>query len=221
LSVRRPMRISSIPPDILLSVWAAAAFAMYSLVHLAPRYIAPFVILFWSGILASVRLPEATVSRRVVTIGGAMLALFIWLNIMAFNAAGVGGIAGFRPAAEAAVTSGQFSDGPSVNHAEVATHLIEDGLQRHDRIGFIGYSFSAYWARLARLQIVAEIYPEDIGGFWTASPDRQAAVLNAFYKAGAIAVIAEPVEVDLPRSGWSVLGDTGYLIHHKGETDQE
>lgn len=221
LSIRPPMRISRMPPEILLSLWAAAAFAMYSLVHLAPRYIAPFVILFWAGLLASVRLPEATLSRRVVTIGGAMLALFVWLNIMSFNAAGVGGIAGFRPAAEAAVTIGQFSDGHSVNHAEVASHLIEEGLQRHDRVGFIGYSFSAYWARLARLQIVAEIYPEDIDGFWTASPDRQVKVLDAFYKSGAIAVIAEPVAVDSPRSGWSELGDTGYLIHHKGETGQE
>jgi hypothetical protein len=140
---------------------------------------------------------------------------------MAFNAAGVAGVVGFRPSAEAAVTSEQFSDGYSADHVAVATYLIEEGLQQHDRIGFIGYSFSAYWARLARLQIIAEIYPEYIGQFWTASPDRQAEALRAFYKTGAIAVIAEPVEIDWSRSGWSELGDNGYLLHHKGETDQE
>ena len=221
LSVRRPIRVSGMPPDILLTVWAAAAFAMYSLVHLAPRYIAPFVILFWSGILASVQLPKTTISRPVVTTGGVMLAAFIWLNIMAFNAEGVGGIVGFRPAAEAAVTGGQFSDGHSADHVEVANQLIEEGLQRNDRIGFIGYSFSAYWARLARLQIIAEIYPEDIDLFWTASPDRQAEALQAFYSAGATAVIAEPVQIDWSTAGWRELGDTGYLIHREGETGQQ
>ena len=220
LSIRPQIRFNTVPPEILLSLWAVAAFGMYSLVHLTPRYIAPFLILFWAGILTSVRLPATAVSRSIASIGGSVLALFVCLNIMAFNLEGLAGIAGFKPAAESAVTGGQFSDGHSVNHPELATLIFEQGLRRHDRIGFIGYSFTAYWARLARLKIVAEIHSEDVGRFWAASPEHQTQALRAFYKTGAIAVIAEPVTYRTPPHGWSELGNTGYLIHLVETTDR-
>ena len=41
------------------------ALPLSSIVLLSPRYVAVFALLFWLGLFASVRLPQATVSRRL------------------------------------------------------------------------------------------------------------------------------------------------------------
>lgn len=217
LSVRSPTRLTDASPAVLLILWAMSAFGMYSLVHLAPRYIAPFVVLFWAGLLTTVRLPADSMSGRLTAWGGAALVFFVCVNIVALNVAGLAGLAGFRPSAESAVTVGQFSDGPSANHPELAMRLLDQGLERNDRIGFIGYSFSAHWARLARLKIVAEIYPEYAEVFWESSPEVQQRALAAIYASGAVAVIAEPTG-QVPPAGWREIGDSGFLLHRPDQT---
>jgi hypothetical protein len=198
---------------MLVSLWALSCFGLYSLVHVAYRYIAPFVVLLWSGLLNLVHLPNTQPGRRIVNSGGALLVLLVWINIAALNLEGLGAMVGFSPLSESGSYESQFSDGHSADHPAIAEALLEQGLERGDEVGFIGYSYSAYWARLARLKIIAEIHPEDIRAFWEADAEQRERALKAFAEAGAEAVIAEPTGGESPPPGWESIGGTAYLIH--------
>ncbi len=198
---------------LLLSLWAVAAFGLYSLVHVTTRYIAPFVVLLWAGLLSGIRLPDGQQGRRLLNTGSAMLVLFVWMNIATLNLEGLAAMSGFAPLSESGATAGQFSDGHNVDHPAIAEAILAQGLERGDQVAFIGYSFSAYWARLARLRIVAEIHPEDVAEFWEADAERQDAVLQALSRTGVKAVVSEPPPPGPLARRWEPIGETGYLMY--------
>jgi hypothetical protein len=213
MSLSRSSRSRSIDLELVLIMWALVALGMYSLVYVADRYIAPFTVLFWSGLLGLITLPNQHQYRRLVATGAALLVAFVWINIGAMNLEGLAGVTGFTPLSESGVPQNQFSDGHETDHRAVAEGVLAQGLERGDKIGFIGYSFTAYWARLARLNIVAEIYPEDLAAFWDANTQKQEEVLRAFAAAGVTAVVAEPLPSRPIPVGWEVVGPTGYLLY--------
>lgn len=213
LSFPRLTRSRSFNLELVMIMWALAALGMYSLVYVTGRYIAPFTVLFWSGLLSLIALPNQQHYRRLLHFGAPLLVAFVWINIGALNLEGLAGMTGFTPLSESGVQQNQFSDGHGTDHPAVAESLLAQGLEQGDNIGFIGYSFSAYWARLARLRIVAEIHPQDLAGFWDASTQGQEEVLRAFATAGVTAVVAEPLRSNQIPPGWEVVGRTGYLLH--------
>jgi len=206
-----------ISAEAALVVWAVCAFGLYAVVFVTPRYIAPFVVIFWAGLLSSLTFPDSLPSRRLVTAAGILLSLFVWVNIGAFNLEGLSGALNFPigvptdPGGES--QPGQFSNGQSGNSPEIAIGLHKLGVNEGARVGFIGYSFTAFWARLARLRIVAEIPPKHAEMFWRADPDTQSQVLGVFADAGATAVVAKPVARTLLPSGWQRIGETDYVVH--------
>jgi hypothetical protein len=109
--------------------------------------------------------------------------------------------------------AGRFSDGSTDSHPEIADGLQRLGLRQGDRVGFIGESFTAFWARLARVRIVAEIPPQHAREFWSADPDRRSDALGTFADAGAVAVVADTVPEALVARGWQTIGDTGYAVY--------
>jgi hypothetical protein len=72
---------------------------------------------------------------------------------------------------------------------------------------------------MARVQIVAQIRPEDAADFWRISaPQAKADVYDALAKAGVKAVVTEE---PLPSGGfadWQRLGDTRYSVHFLGQS---
>lgn len=198
----------------MLVAWSLAAFGLYSLVHIEARYVAPFVVLFWVGILARLRFPEGPVSGRLATAGAVLLALFVWINLAALHLDGVQRVTGFTPLEESARQPGSNPVGQgahSVDDPAIARELARLGLAAGDRVGIIGYAYSAYWARLARLRIIAEIHWADQARFWGAPDATRAAALESFAAAGAVAVVAEPPPGERP-AGWQEIADTGYLV---------
>jgi len=81
------------------------------------------------------------------------------------------------------------------------------------QVAIIGYGFDAYWARLARVRIVAELLGTQAGLFWTGDAATQAQVIDAFAASGAQAIVAEdaPSYAVLPH--WRRVGDTNYFIY--------
>lgn len=213
MSLSPPLRPKSISAELTLAVWALAALGLYSLVHVTPRYIAPFVVLFWAGWLGMIRLPDLPHCRRLIHAGAALLVSFVWINIAALNLEGLGAMIGFSPLSESGAQPGQFSDAHKSDHPAIAEGLLAQGLEQGDHVGFIGYSFSAFWARLARLRIVAEIHSVDLATFWQADAEHQREILRAFAGTGAVAVIAEPIESRALPSGWVKIGQTDYLLY--------
>jgi hypothetical protein len=200
--------------ETAILLWALAAFGMYALVHVLPRYVAPFVVLFWAGALARLAFPAGAMGARLATLGGVLLTVFVWINLAALHLDGVSRVTGFTPVAEASTERGAEAVAePRPDHVAIAADLERLGLREGERIGFIGYSYNQYWARLARLRIVAEIHLHETQRFWTATPERQAEVLAAFARAGAVAVVSAPVPQQARPPGWQSLGDSQYLIY--------
>jgi hypothetical protein len=159
--------------------------------------------------------------RRLACAAGVLIALVQWVNIAAVNLYEAGRLAGFTTGRQdAEVIAADSGPGrPPADNVLIARELRASGLMPGDKVAIAGYGFAAFWARLARLQIVAEIRPADLSGFWSAPSERKALVLAALADSGATALVAEPPE-NPPGSldsGWRMLGNTGYLIRILGE----
>ena len=212
LSLVSKKRSRSAAPEVALILWSLAALGLYSLVHVETRYIAPFVILFWAGCMNFVQLPNTRHCRNLLQAGALLLIAIVWVNIGARNLEGLAGVAGFTPLSETGAQGGRFSGGHKGDNPVIAEGLMAMGLGPGDHVGFIGYSYSGYWARLARLKIVAEIHPSDEETFWQAGPAQQHQALRAFAEAGVVAVIAAPPNMPAP-AGWRAVGETDYLVY--------
>jgi hypothetical protein len=194
-----------------LACWAVCAFGLYAFVHTESRYVGVFLLVLWGSVLGGLRFGREAPYRRVSVAGAAVLSGCVWINIAAFNIEGASGIWGFFSADTASERSARFSDGGDVSHPHIADALQRRGLRRGDRVAVVGDSFGAYWARLGRFRIVAEVPPNETATFWAVSPLRRDQVLEAFASAGAVAVIAaRPAANGLPQ--WEAIGETGYIV---------
>jgi len=95
------------------------------------------------------------------------------------------------------------------------------GVQLGDQVGFIGYGFAAgsFWARLAKVQIIADIgtgplfLPKpDVDQFWHAQPDVKRKVMAAFLKTEAKAIIVNRLPPGNSDSAWQRVGDTDHFV---------
>lgn len=178
---------------------SAIVFAMHCLTLVQSRYLAPWEILLWGAILAGVRLRRRT-------------ARWYWGVTAVVSLALVGAIA-------------HLIYGESVHgfHNDAsAEYVTAEGLQRMGlqpgtKVGAIGFDNDAYWAYLARFDIVAEIDTDETCLFWSESAAIQMKILEKFDQAGASIVVANTgggvrttsraVPLDLagcsrPSSGW-------------------
>ncbi len=95
---------------------------------------------------------------------------------------------------------------------EVTQDLQKAGLAPSTRVATIGSpSRHEFWARLMRVQIVAEVPDEAM--FWATSPDNQELVLRMLARTGAQAVVSSTVPSSALDRGWQLAKNTEYGIH--------
>ena len=193
-----------------LVVVALAAFGLYALVYLEGRYIGVFVVLFWAGLLSFVRLPDSLLSGRLLPIAGGSLVVFFLLNIAAFNLEGLKKVGLLESRLPERSTQVQA---PSYKPARLAEAVLEMGIKPGDDIAFVGYSFGAFFARLARLRIIAEIPDSEAERFWHADTSRRAVVIEAIRKTGAKTIIAESVSPGVSLDGWKRIGQSPHFLY--------
>ena len=111
------------------------------------------------------------------------------------------------------------SDAP---YWRVADGLARMGVLPGEQVGFIGYGFAAgsFWARLAKVQIIADIgtgplfLPKpDVDLFWHASPDVKRKVIEAFANTGAKVIVANRIPFGHSDPEWERIGDTDHFIY--------
>jgi hypothetical protein len=123
----------------MLLIWSLAAFGTFALVTIEPRYVSPFLVLFWLTAYDAV-----SGGRLGATYRGVISVTAVCILLFQLHALGKMSVETMRaPMPPADIV--------------VARELARLGLHPGDEIATVGSGFGAYYARLARLQIVANI----------------------------------------------------------------
>ncbi len=195
-----------------LLVPVGAVLGAYALLHYEGRYIAAYVVVLWIVLFRSIAIPPSVESKKIFNaiLTSAALVIVITLAIGS-------GRAVFHAARQFVMGNAEppfFQSG--YTNWKVAKFLNEAGLRAGDPVGAVGWTYSAYWARMARVRIVAEI-PDEPGGartFWSLDPEKNAAVMQLFRDVGAKAVVvSERAPSDLVPANWQQIGNSNYYVY--------
>ncbi|HZD55605.1 MAG TPA: hypothetical protein VE136_02685 [Anaerolineales bacterium] len=209
VGIRRQGRIDFSLRGWGLAVVALVAFGMYALVYVEGRYIGVFVTLLCGDLLSNLSLPKTQTHKRLVSAMSAAMVIFMLLNILFFNLEGIRGLMGWGEPRQLNASQAQTPSWPG----EVAEELHALGIEAGDKVAIIGYGFGAFWARLARVQIVAEMLGWQADDFWSGDLSLQSEALQAFASTGAKALVAEHVPSYASLDGWDQVGQSNYYIY--------
>ncbi len=186
---------------------ATAAFGMYALVLVEPRYTAAFVVMLWMSLFVAVRLPREDMVQQFARCAVVATVLTTGAGILR------GAITDFHHSILRRAPNEQ---------AEVAEGLRKLGVLEGQSLATIGIPRdSFYWARLAGVRVVSEIPTPNVNQYWFASSGTQERVRSLFAQTGAVAIVTDtmPSEVTYPESttsvslpGWERIGSTSYFL---------
>ncbi|MBI3590004.1 MAG: hypothetical protein HY094_01330 [Candidatus Melainabacteria bacterium] len=178
----------------LIFIPAVLSMLMYSFVHFEPRYIGAFMIIFWLGLFSALKLPDNKEVKRITSCFiGVLSALLIITSIF---------------------SEGVITMGPHNTNHQIAKFLKVHDINKGDKIATIFERYQdIYWARLAKVNIVAEIPEEEINNFWNSNDSIKLQVLKTFKSIGVKAVIAKIPAYDLLRSNWIKIEDSEYYLY--------
>ncbi|MBN2031171.1 hypothetical protein JW824_13135 [bacterium] len=194
---------------ILLKQWpllipAIIAMSMFALVHVETRFLGAYIVLLWLGLFSGIHLFQS--SKSIKWAKNIILAVVITLMTITVIPFGMR-------------TYHLFADligGKSVwvhKHFQVAQGIKQLNIHDGDKVGFIGHAIDAYWARLASIQIIAEIPYNNIDSFWAADSAVKKKAFQIFSDIHAKAVLTSEVPQYALLSEWQRLGDTGYFFY--------
>ena len=182
-----------------LLVPGLAALFLYLIVSVEPRYVAPFLVLVILGLFPGILLHNPKDATNWIAISTVVITASVMVLTAVFV---VYHLAGF-PRGE-----------PLDRFVQVGESLNRAGVRPGEDVGVIGDgSDGCRWARMARVQIVAQILREDTDDWWVLDPRVKAEVYDAFARAGAKAVVAEETPPPGMFADWQRLGDTHYYVH--------
>jgi 4-amino-4-deoxy-L-arabinose transferase-like glycosyltransferase len=190
-----------------LVIPALIAFGLYGTVLVEDRYVGVFVLLFWADVLANIQLPDNENNRLWLKTLGVMASLGLMANIVMFN------LDGFKRLNPSLGDNSVQQAALPAKPLEVAQALHELGVGQGDKVGVIGYAYDSFWARLARVKIVAEMLDADANELWHGDEALRQSVLQAFANAGADAVVAEYVPEYVKLNDWHQVEDSNYYIY--------
>jgi hypothetical protein len=187
----------------LLLIWSLAAFGTFAMVIIESRYISPFLVLFLLSAYDAV-----SRGRLGSTYRAAISVTTICILLSQLHALG-------KTAAETMRASEPPPD------IVVAKELARLGLHPGDEIATLGDGSGAYYARLARLQIVANIG-------WTGdhvsadasnevrtpslNDNQLYAVQDKLRQIRVKAIVSQQNCVATVSNAWHPIGDTGYCV---------
>jgi hypothetical protein len=184
---RREVR--AMQPALVLVLPALAALAMYGLLLVQARYVAPFALLLFAGLVPPWARDELTRRVRIGLATGAVAAIPLVVHDARVDAA--------------------YWRGTARSRANVVAALAQRGIGPGSRIGFIGEAYDAYWARQGRLRFVSLVPLAEAERFWDLDASGRAAVLAHMRDHGATAIVAESPALGVDITGWERLPSAG------------
>ena len=178
----------------------AVALVMYAPVHVEERMLGAYVVLLWLGLFSSIRIVTAEQRRYAYF---CLLGLAV-LETGRFGLSVIG------------VASSHHLHEPNTQ-ALIAESLHEHGVEAGDKVAWIRpEQFTSvqnyWWARLANVQIVAEIPSGYEKAFWQADSGTQRRLMSSLHNAGAKALVITKMPEMASRAGWTAVGRDGYFV---------
>ncbi len=179
----------------LLLVPAVAALSLYGIVHVEWRFIGAYFTILWLGLYTGVRLPDSHDSRSLLA--GVIVSVVLAASFSTILPKSLDDVR--------AIVHGQL--GSNDVQVRVAKRLQELGMRPGDKVAAIGNTFLAFWARVARVHIVAEITPKDAPDYWQADVATKARVRAVLASTGARAIVTDSLPKDDSDAHWQHIGD--------------
>jgi hypothetical protein len=182
----------------LLAVTSLAVIGAYSLLYSEARLIG-----FWIALGSISLLAGVTLDARHEKIGKGFVHLISIISAISVITY---------------VVDQSFSSRPDRGlnardiQGEVATRLRDSGIRQGDRIALLGDESDIYWARLAHVQIVAQIPLSDAPEYWSSSEGARDDINRWMGLAGAVAVVASWTSPPAPIDGWTPVPGSRYSI---------
>lgn len=181
--------VIAMQPAGVLAIPAVAVLAMYALMLVQDRYVAPFALLLFAGLVPPWATDDLSRRVRVGLATGALVAMVLVLHSARVDAA--------------------YWSGSARARTNVVAALGARGIGPGSRIAFIGEAYDALWARQARLRVVSLVPLAEAERFWDLSVADRAAVLAHMRDRGATAIIAESPALGVDIDGWERLPSAG------------
>ncbi|MBD2021542.1 hypothetical protein H6F43_15285 [Leptolyngbya sp. FACHB-36] len=162
------------------------------------RYLAPFIVLLFTGCFLAVRLPDSAIARKRLTIVALVVVLIAHGRLLGYAKSNLE----------------EIRIGPPHMYWETVQALQQMGIQPGDRVAIEGRDTHIPWARLAHVKIVAETQDEE--RFWVYSAADRASALQAIRETGAKVLVRKRPVIALDaasREGWQRVGKTKYYAY--------
>jgi Dolichyl-phosphate-mannose-protein mannosyltransferase len=174
-----------------LVIWSIGILFMYALEFTEYRYAAPFLIVFWLAAYGAV-LKRDGIPEWIVLLVIAVLAL--------------------TPRIAEATSQYRVLSRPrgEFDHIVAARNLEAMGIRPGDQIATVGAPFVDFYARIARLRVVAQV--SDEAAFWKLPQPQSEAIENALAKTGAKALVAKDRPSAFQEHSWRQIPGTRFSV---------
>ena len=173
-------------------IWPLSVAALYALVYIETRYVAPFCILLWLAVYG-ILMPRVAATPRKVILASVIATMLIPSLLVAGTIA-------------RSIFAGSWTE-----ERRVAAELQAMGLHKGDRVAIVGDGYESYYAQIAGLKIVAEVPSES--EFQDLSAPELESMTARLSALGVKALIAKQRPARLAQAGWqAVAGSSGYGI---------
>jgi hypothetical protein len=218
LALRRTGAIPRVISYWIVLLPAAVSLAPYVVIHWEPRYLAGGVCVLFVTAIASAQLPTWPSARHIYASAALVVSILFFLP---GGPSSTASILGFWQAVRL-----RWPQSENV-YWSAASALHDAGYPEGTKVATIEFGDMSHmiWARLARVQIVAEIYyqspvPPDFGPrerhegvrnfFWYDPPEAQQRALQALKSAGARVLVTAETPRGPDADQWRPLATSGY-----------
>lgn len=169
----------------------------YAIVHVEPRLVAPFVLLFWIAGFSSLLSSAVDIPRRA--------AIALVLAVVA--------VIGLRVAKSSASNLVAALARQEHVNWQIAQGLRQMGLRRGDKVSGLALDHQVNWARLAGVTIVSEMPLGEEEAFRALTPEEQLKVLQLMAGTGAKVLVTAQPPLCAVDQDWIPLGNSGFYAH--------
>jgi len=174
---------------------SAATLAMYELVHIEVRYVAPWALILLIGVVARVWFKKSSspksISRLPLIIALTPVLAVVWVF--------------------ARDISSLVRNAPDEQWM-MAQQLRDLGIPPDTKIATLGIGSSVAWAHLAGARIIAEIPEKELTQFIAAEAGRKREIFDLLTSLGAAAVVTRNPAAAGSSEGWRVIPGTHYFV---------